>query len=995
MASSIENVYTIAPGITATFIVDASGVATKTGSGYISIAKYDLQVFGSARGTTINSVLGELNQGLADRQKSERLINDTIASAKADLNNPNISPDERKWAEEALDPNGDYQRTVVAPNKAAIAAYQTSIAWVNTNFNTSMTKVLDEAAKAFPPAKPTPVPTTTANAAVTTANATTKTTATGTKAPVTGKANDDSGAVKTTTPTTPKTLSPGTPGGPGSPATGKNGSAPVTKTSPNNTNASTPNNPVNQPPEQSVDNTPPGKRLKNPLGQFASYTYQISLYMVTPDAYDLFVASGRTNINAFNSAVDAATASTTGPAPPGGGIFLVAQSGGINNDTEKRAAGFKYDYYIDNLHFDIATNSSDSGGAAIITGIEFTITEPYGFSFMSNLKRATAAIGQYVNAIGGTNWPENPTKQFFILGIRFYGYDQSGRLVTPQSDFNGSSLDPASTNGSLFEHFYDIIISQVDFKIDGRITTYKCTGTQQAAKTAFSVKNGILPSGKTITGSTVGDVLDKLTTALNNEQLALVNAKAINVPTVYSVRYNPGAEEIQQATIISPADLEKSKLPGSGAKTSAGSNDAAGVNATVNIHSKDVVFAQNIPILQCIDQVIKQSSYLENALNVVFSSVTTNDPNKKTIPTITNPTPPPISWFNCAASVSGAKWDEKQKDWIFNIEYVISKYSTPVVTTGIAGSTPKYYGPHKRYEYWYTGDNNEIISYEQTLNNAYQMNLSATTGDNTEAPAEGTSNTNDLNTPKGALQKPAGPSDGRQGQGMDAQNSYVTSLYDPGSWASAAVTILGDPDYLMDSSGSSSLQKVYSQFYGADGFTISPNGGQVFIEIDFKEGVDYVMSGGLNEGGGSTQGGTLSLNNSIYFYDYPESVANIVQGIAYLVTKTECHFQNGKFTQVLTLNIADFGALLAGHTANSASTGNTATSTTDASTPGVKGQPPAPNNYPPADAPVGTSSRSAPVSTTGGAPSKQTPAQGTTPTGPNGTPVANGDATGG
>ena len=53
MASSIKNVYTIAPGITATFTVDASGVATNTGSGYISIANYDPPaVFGSGSGTT-------------------------------------------------------------------------------------------------------------------------------------------------------------------------------------------------------------------------------------------------------------------------------------------------------------------------------------------------------------------------------------------------------------------------------------------------------------------------------------------------------------------------------------------------------------------------------------------------------------------------------------------------------------------------------------------------------------------------------------------------------------------------------------------------------------------------------------------------------------------------------------------------------------------------------------------------------------------------------
>ena len=36
----------------------------------------------------------------------------------------------------------------------------------------------------------------------------------------------------------------------------------------------------------------PGRRLKNPLGALSSYTYQLSLYMITPDAYDAFNAGG-------------------------------------------------------------------------------------------------------------------------------------------------------------------------------------------------------------------------------------------------------------------------------------------------------------------------------------------------------------------------------------------------------------------------------------------------------------------------------------------------------------------------------------------------------------------------------------------------------------------------------------------------------------------------------------------------------------------------------
>ena len=84
------------------------------------------------------------------------------------------------------------------------------------------------------------------------------------------------------------------------------------------------------------DGATPGRRLKNPLGSLASYNYQVALYMITPDAYDAFTASGRTNIEALQ---------TEGA----GGAFLVAQSGGINNNNSQRAPGMELDYYIDNL----------------------------------------------------------------------------------------------------------------------------------------------------------------------------------------------------------------------------------------------------------------------------------------------------------------------------------------------------------------------------------------------------------------------------------------------------------------------------------------------------------------------------------------------------------------------------------------------------------------------------------------------------------------------
>jgi hypothetical protein len=139
---------------------------------------------------------------------------------------------------------------------------------------------------------------------------------------------------------------------------------------------------------------------------------------------------------------------------------------------------------------------------------------------------------------------------------------------------------------------------------------------------------------------------------------------------------------------------------------------------------------------------------------------------------------------------------------------------------------------------------------------------------------------------------------GRQDVGMEAQNAYMTSLFDPGAYTKAKVTILGDPDYLVQETPAS-VNQVYNQFYGSDGFTINPNGGQVFIEIDFKEAVDYTNSDGL-----------LNINESIYFWNYPAAVANKVKGVSYMVLDVEHSFKSGKFQQTLTCCINDFPGVL-------------------------------------------------------------------------------------
>ena len=628
------------------------------------------------------------------------------------------------------------------------------------------------------------------------------------------------------------------------------------------------------------DSQKPGMRPQNPLGSLSSYTYQITLYMITPDAYDAFIKSGRNNINAINNAANPQVATEVENSMAG--AYIVAQSGGINNKTSKRA--FDYDFYIDDLKIKTKTAGPSTGTASNDSEISFNIYEPYGFSFISKITNA-AQILRTKSKLKNYADLSNAGRQFFILGIRFQGYDEQGIELSASTTYNKDNTDIAGDSGGVYERFFDIVIKSFKFKIDGKMTAYSITAAPVAPNTAFGVKFGRLDKGGRYQGTTVNQVLQNLIDQLNEYQQNRKNTRTTTVegiiPNVYNkIRYLGNAEaDIGGATIVSIADLSKSRWPMSLATNINQVNEGVSVTAIPNSNSRTITFSNDVSIMQAISSIISQSSYLENALNLVIKSTVQPVPADKGGPNVPDPKPDTIKWYNLGSEVKCLGFDTVLGDFAYEITYIIQPYETPYVTSPYVTKTTKYYGPHKRYEYWFTGQNSEIIHYEQKLDNAYFIAANNPTG----APAS-QGGGQDIPASEGKRQNE--DRTGKLDSGKEAQNSYLTSLFDPGNYASAKVTIMGDPDFLIQDSPSS-LNQVYRQFYGK-GFTINPNGGQVFIEIDFKEAEDYNNDTGL-----------LTINESILFWKYPKEVASVVKGISYQVIEVNSSFSKGKFTQEL------------------------------------------------------------------------------------------------
>lgn len=616
---------------------------------------------------------------------------------------------------------------------------------------------------------------------------------------------------------------------------------------------------------------------KNPLGNFASYTYQLTLYMITPDAYDAFVLSGRKNINALREG----TGGNNGQDQKiEGGAFIIAQSGGVNSQY-RLEPNFHLDYYIDNLTI---TTHTTGGGEINSTNIKFDIIEPYGFSFLSNLRRAHEQLLGY--SAGLSTKLSQPINQFYILGIRFYGYDANGNIVSGKDELTFQEADPTISSNGIYEKFYDILIKDLKFKIDGKATVYNIEGVQAPVYAGLGLKRGTIKQGLQIEASTIEEAFNQLVEKMNYTE----NTSNTEPRNHYSVKFIGNEDEVallKNAKIFGPNDPLKGAWATSGAKNTLEVNDALSVITTPNPLKKIITSRNETTVVTAMNMIVKQSEYMLKALDVVYS---TQQKGANGQPIEKNQNRNYISWFNLSCEVKNAKWNPDISDWVYDITYVVQPYSTPAVYSPFISNTLKYYGPHKRYEYYFTGKNSEVISYEQNFNVGYFTVAINQQGLNPD-PNAGSSA---LVPPVTPGKRTDQPRMGLPNQGLEAQNQVLTSLFEPGAQAASKLTILGDPDFLV-SANPSSLSQVYDKFYGSDGYTINPNGGQIFVEVDFKEAVDYNINSG-----------TLDINESILFFKNPKEIAKSIKGCSFLVQDAISKFENGKFIQTLILCIKTF-----------------------------------------------------------------------------------------
>ena len=697
----------------------------------------------------------------------------------------------------------------------------------------------------------------------------------------------------------------------------------------------------------------------NLLDKFASYTYNISLYLMSPAEYKKMINGKSKNIAGFQLLMQSGGAPASSGITPQAGVADVGESPAV---TQSLATGrnqfFPLDFYLDDVRVKSIINGKGTNAAHNVSEVNFKIIEPNGISLLGRLFDATQ---QYVAQSGGKG-QQSYASQNYLLVIRFYGYDAEGNLVRVGKTGQGSA---GSTTDAIVEKFIPFQFKQIKFRIQNRLVEYDCegvcpqniigtgpargvipynvelqsqtlndllvgnlkfagasgttTGTVPGQRTApvaasrfdqeqqasdivagpgstFDLEFGGTGAGEGIAaalGQTVDagtsptqnkappkanaapqkEIVSGLVEALNGYQAELVKKGIYEEPDTYKIEIVDSV--LKDAKVVPPGQINLKQVSMTQAKTANETKNPA--TQKVNNNSKTQKIMAGTSVVQFLDQVVRSSDYIYKQQLKVYDPKTGElKPNGAPAET--------LAWYRIGiqAEPKPGKYDRKRNDYAYDITYQISIYAVNDVKSDFF-PVSKYRGPVKRYKYWFTGENTQILDFSQDYNYLYYI-----VQNSAAKPRNVTSNAIELE--RAAFQPNSNQSS--QGQDDDKVNepgaNAADYLYSPADQARVKLRILGDPSWVFQGevwSGIAGPNFNYNAFL-PDG-TINQEGQEILFEVAWNSPVDYDLQTGLQD-----------PNRAVYKSNLAPGVAGQpVQNFVYKAVDVISTFSRGRFEQ--------------------------------------------------------------------------------------------------
>ena len=641
----------------------------------------------------------------------------------------------------------------------------------------------------------------------------------------------------------------------------------------------------------------------NILDRYASYSYNMSLYLMSPEDYSRMLSTKKRFIPGYQLLMQS-----------GGAPQFAAGYTGVPNDLEPGSVSlaqgrnqfFPLDYYFDDVEIKSLLSGKGTGGAHNAVEIKFKIIEPNGITLLDNLYRATR---QYIERGGGASTStanNNYSAQNYLMVIRFYGYDENGNIISAPGELDSSGKTDTS---AIVEKFIPFQFTGIKFRIANKLTEYDCTGVCPQNVIGSSQGRGVVPFNIELTATTLQNLLngssnfrqtpevddngrevsnsvtnpDKASTApnptlitglsqaLNQYQQELKNEGTYGVPDVY--KFVISHPELANASIVPQGEIDRKSKPMVQATTAAEAND--GDRQSVNNKAKTVSVTAGTSIVQFLDIIARSSDYIYKQQNRIIDSDNNEIPQGNSARA--------FAWYRIGIQAKPLGPDPKRNDLAYEITYELAPYGVNDIKSEYF-PRGRFRGTQKKYSYWFTGKNDSVLNYEQDFNYLYYITV------NSRQKRPVVNGTPDYREIEKKLFAPNSP---QTNQGISSWYTNEPSanaadyLYSPSDQSRAKLTIIGDPAWIAQGevwSGIRTSNKtynndadVYFDAFLSDG-TINFDAREALFEIEFNKPVDYNLDTGLMS---------------------PNAPGTTTQSYVYKALQVVSVFKQGKFTQDL------------------------------------------------------------------------------------------------
>jgi len=354
--------------------------------------------------------------------------------------------------------------------------------------------------------------------------------------------------------------------------------------------------------------------------------------------------------------------------------------------------------------------------------------------------------------------------------------------------------------------------------------------TQAAAPTNAPAKASAAP----VAGSQ--DIFAGLCQSLNQNQQELIKLKQREIADIYDIRFDPPA--MGQSTIKRPGDQNLGQAP---MQNNATAKKLDSKENKVNTNAMTWTVKAGSQIVQVIDQVLRNSSYITDQQIVQISPVA--DP----ITGVQKQTPSPgtgtgtTAWYKITVSVQQLGYDTIIRDHAYRMTFIVTPYAIAQMASQYFPDS-RYRGVHKSYQYWFTGNNTQILQYEQKYSNAYRLTLS---GIGADLQKETSSNFRDQ-WRKIYMATSENHAQGAKNYTNEPGDNAASFLYDPMSLANVKLRIVGDPAWMQQ--GEVGLGQLARNFnfspFLPDG-SINYDSQAIMFDISFNQPTDYDFNTGV------------------------------------------------------------------------------------------------------------------------------------------------------